>query len=84
MDKMEQDIKVLDKLLNSPLILNDFPYIKKTLVYKYNKHIDIVFVLDEETSDYVRLYFVHADEIHSKVWDLAKMAQITSPFKIHP
>jgi hypothetical protein len=79
MDNMEHDINSLDKILNSPLFLNKYPFIKKVSVYQFGKHIDIV-MHPSDTGQ----YWLVKDEIYSYIWGIAKMATITSRFNIYP
>lgn len=81
MEKMEHDINVLNKILNSPVLMGTYPFITRVHVYQYYKHIDIVIVFDYSMKDD---FFFNRDNIHRTIWDLAKMAGVESKFKIHP
>jgi hypothetical protein len=78
---MEQDVIVLKKLLNSPLFLDKYPMISRVWVEEYgNNKIDIVLSVTEPYSEYHPL----RDEIKSYIWNVAKMAGVTSRFNIYP
>ena len=78
---MEQDVIVLKKLLNSPLFLDKYPMISRVWVEEYgNNKIDIVLSVKEPYSEYSPL----RDEIRSYIWNIAKMAGVTSRFNIYP
>lgn len=78
-DNFEQDIKVLNKLLNSELFLGKFPMIKMVSVYEYGNHIDIVMHQDETGS-----YWPIKDEANQLIYTLSKMAGIKSRFQTYP
>jgi len=78
---MEQDVIVLKKLLNSPLFLNKYPMISRVWVEEYgNNKIDIVLSVTEPYSEFHPL----RDEIKSFIFNIAKMAGVTSRFNIYP
>jgi hypothetical protein len=81
MDNMEQDVIVLKKLLNSPLFLDKYPMISRVWVEEYgNNKIDIVLNVTEPYSEFHPL----RDEIKSFIFNIAKMAGVTSRFNIYP
>ena len=78
---MEQDVIVLKKLLNSPLFLDKYPMISRVWVEEYgNDKIDIVLSVTEPYSEFHPL----RDEIKSFIFNIAKMAGVTSRFNIYP
>jgi len=78
---MEQDVIVLKKLLNSPLFLDKYPMISRVWVEEYgNDKIDIILSVIEPYSEFHPL----RDEIKSFIWNVAKMAGVTSRFNIYP
>jgi len=85
---MKNDVKVLDKLLNSPLIFRDYPFIKKIIVYEQRNKIEIVIVIKEDETlshnDKSNRYWEHAAEVKNLIYSLAKMAGVTSRFDIYP
>jgi hypothetical protein len=81
MDSIEQDVKVLKKILNSELFLGKYPVISRVWVEEYgNDRIDIVLNVKEPYSEYSPF----RDEIKSYIWNIAKMAGVTSRFNIYP
>jgi hypothetical protein len=81
MDSIEQDVKVLKKILNSDLFLGKYPVISRVWVEEYGiNKIDIVLSVKEPYSEYSPL----RDEIRSYIWNIAKMAGVTSRFNIYP
>jgi hypothetical protein len=81
MDIIEQDVKVLKKILNSELFLGKYPVISRVWVEEYGiNKIDIVLSVKEPYSEYSPL----RDEIRSYIWNIAKMAGVTSRFNIYP
>jgi len=81
MDRMDHDINVLDKILNSPVLLGTYPFISHVHVYQFHKHIDVVIVFDYSKKDD---FFFNRDNIHITISDLAKMAGVETKYKIHP
>jgi hypothetical protein len=78
---MEQDVIVLKKLLNSPLFLDKYPMISRVWVEEYgNDKIDIILSVIEPYSEFHPL----RDEIKSFIFNIAKMAGVTSRFNIYP
>lgn len=81
MDIIEQDVKVLKKILNSELFLGKYPVISRVWVEEYGiNKIDIVLSVKEPYSEYSPL----RDEIRSYIWNIAKMAGVTYRFNIYP
>jgi small-conductance mechanosensitive channel len=82
MDNIEHDVKVLKKILNSPLFLEKYPIIERVWVDEYgDNRIDIVLrVVDEPPNKYWPI----REEIRSFIWNVAKMAGVTSRFQIYP
>jgi hypothetical protein len=81
MDNIEQDVKVLKKILNSPLFLDKYPVIERVWVDKqYGNKIDIVLSVKEPANE----YWPVRDEIKSFIWNIAKMSGVTSRFNIYP
>jgi hypothetical protein len=79
MDNIEHDVKVLKKLLNSPLFLDKYPIIERVWVDKqYGNKIDIVMSITDPS------YWSLSDEIKSFIWSIAKMSGVTSRFHIYP
>jgi hypothetical protein len=79
MDNIEHDVKVLKKILNSELFLGKYPIIERVWVDKrYGNNIDIVMAIADPS------YWSVRDEITSYVWNVAKMAGVTSRFNIYP
>jgi hypothetical protein len=79
-DVLAHDIKVLDKLLNSPLLLGKYPMIGRVWVKKYGNNIDVVLSINGPYIDFSPF----RDEIKSHVWTIAKMAGVKSNFYIYP
>jgi hypothetical protein len=78
---MEQDVIVLKKLLNSPLFLDKYPMISRVWVEEYgDDKIDIILSVIEPYSEFHPL----RDEIKSFIFNIAKMAGVTSRFNIYP
>lgn len=77
---MNQDIKILDKLLNSKLFLGKYPMINTVWVSKYGSGIDIVLSINENTKKYWEL----KDEIKSYIREISKLASVNSDFRIYP
>ena len=79
MDNIEHDVKVLHKILNSELFLGKYPIVDRVWVDKrYGNNIDIVMSINDQQ------YWAVRDEITSNIWNLAKMAGVTSRFQIYP
>ena len=81
MDNIEQDVKVLKKILNSPLFLDKYPVIERVWVDEYGTNkIDIVLSVKDPYSEYSPF----REEIKSFIWNIAKMSGVTSRFNIYP
>ena len=81
MNNIEQDVKVLKKILNSELFLGKYPIIKRVWVEEYGTNvIDIVMSVNEPANEYWPL----RNEINSYIWNIAKMSGVTSRFNIYP
>ena len=79
MDNIEQDVKVLKKILNSDLFLGRYPIIDRVFVDKrYGNNIDIVMSINDPQ------FWAMRDEIISYIYDIVKMAGVTSRFQIYP
>jgi hypothetical protein len=79
MDNLEHDTRVLDKILNSPLFFDKYPMINRVWVTKYTNNIDITISIGESER-----YWPIREEIRSFIWNIAKMASVTSRFNIYP
>jgi hypothetical protein len=81
MDSIEHDVKVLKRVLNSELFLGKYSVIERVLVdEQYGNKIDIVLIVNEPSNKYWPI----RDEIRSYIWNIAKMAGVTSRFNIYP
>ena len=81
MGNIEHDVKVLKKILNSPLFLDKYPMINRVWVDKrYENNIDIVLSVKEPANEYWPI----REEIKSFIWNIAKMSGVTSRFNIYP
>ena len=81
MDNIEHDVKVLKKILNSPLFLDKYPMINRVWVDKrYDNNIDIVLSVNEPANEYWPL----RDEITSYIWNIVKMAGVISSYRVYP
>jgi hypothetical protein len=81
MDNIEHDVKVLRKILNSELFLDNFPMINRVWVEEYGTNkIDIVLRVNEPANEYWPI----REEIKSFIWNIAKMSGVTSRFNIYP
>ena len=81
MDNIEQDVKVLRKLLNGPLFLDKYPLISRVWVEEYGTNrIDIILNVKDPYSEYTPL----RDEIKSYIYNIAKMLGVTTRFIIYP
>jgi hypothetical protein len=79
MDSIEHDVKVLKRVLNSELFLGKYPIIERVFVdEQYGNKIDIVMSIADPS------YWKVSDEIRSYIWNIAKMAGVTSKFNIYP
>jgi hypothetical protein len=81
MDNVEQDVKVLRKVLNGPLFLDKYPLISRVWVEDYGTNrIDIILNVKDPYSEYTPL----RDEIKSYIYNIAKMLGVTTRFIIYP
>lgn len=81
MSGIEHDVKVLRKLLNSPLFLGKYPTINRVWVEEYGTDkIDIILSVNEPADEYWPI----RDEVKSFIWNIAKMSGVTSRFNIYP
>ncbi|MEY3421285.1 MAG: hypothetical protein RIR48_1577 [Bacteroidota bacterium] len=76
---MERDVNVLDKMLNSKLFLDKYPFISKVFVYQYMNKIDIVLSPSE-----MEPYWLIKDEIFTFIRELARMAGVETRFDVYP
>jgi hypothetical protein len=84
MDNIEHDVKVLKKLLNSPLFLGKYPIIERVWVDGkidgYIGVIDIVLRVKEPADE----YWPVRGEVKTFIHNLAKMVDVKSPLRIYP
>jgi hypothetical protein len=79
---MEEEVKILYKLLNHKIFRDQFPLIRHVAVDQYQNGIDIVFFLPDS--------FVYNDfksiknDAVSLVYELAKMAGVKERLSIYP
>jgi hypothetical protein len=79
MDNIEQDIKVLDKVLNSPIFLEKFPSISRVWITQFGKNIDVV-LNPSDTGQ----YWSNRENIYSHIHNLRNMAGVKSRIQIYP
>jgi hypothetical protein len=79
---MEEEVKILKKLLNHKIFLDEFPGITYVAVDKFGEGIDVVFFYREGVS-YAESKSFRQRAGHS-VRDLAKMAGVHSRLNIYP
>ena len=79
---MEEEVKILKKLLNHKIFLDEFPGITYVAVDKFGEGIDVVFFYREGVSYYESKQF--RQEAGQQVRDLAKMAGVRSRINIYP
>jgi hypothetical protein len=61
--------------------LDKYPVIERVWVDEYgNNRIDIILSVKDPFKD----YYLSRDEVKSYIWNLAKMAGVTSRFNIYP
>jgi len=79
---MEEEVKLLEKLLNHKIFLNEFPGIRYVAVNKYGEGIDVVFLFSDgyDYNDYKKF----GESARIMVRELAKMAGVRSVIKIYP
>ena len=84
MDSIEQDVKVLKRVLNSELFLGKYPMISRVWVdgkiNGYIEVIDIVLSVNEPADE----YWPVRDEVKTFIHNLAKMVDVKSHLKIYP
>jgi hypothetical protein len=79
---MEEEVKILKKLLNHKIFLDEFPRITYVAVDKFGEGIDVVFFYREGVSYAESKQF--RQEAGQHVRDLAKMAGVRSRINIYP
>jgi hypothetical protein len=79
---MEEEVKILYKLLNHKIFRDQFPMIRHVAVDKYQNGIDVVFFLPESFTynDFKSI----RNEVVSLVYELAKMAGVKERLSIYP
>lgn len=72
---MEQEVKILNKILNSEVFLNKFPLISHVFVNQYGeKNIDVVFSLKDNLS--FKDYEPFREDARMTAYELAKFVDI--------
>jgi hypothetical protein len=79
---MEQEVKILYKLLNHKIFKDQFPLIREVAVDQYGNGIDVIF-LPVEGSNYSDFKSIKKDAV-SLVYELAKMAGVKENLNIYP
>ena len=79
---MEEEIKILYKLLNHKIFRDQFPLIREVTVDQYQNGIDVIF-LPVEGTNYSDFKSIRKDAT-SLVYDLAKMAGVKERLNIYP
>ena len=79
---MEEEVKILYKLLNHKIFRDQFPMIRHVAVDQYQNGIDVVFFLPESFV-YNDFKFIKNDAV-SLVYELAKMAGVKERLSIYP
>jgi hypothetical protein len=79
---MEEEVKILKKLLNHKIFLDEFPGITYVAVDKFGESIDVVFFYREGVSYAESKQF--RPEAGQQVRELAKMAGVHSRLNIYP
>ena len=79
---MEEEIKILYKLLNHKIFRDQFPMIRHVAVDQYQNGIDVVFFLPESFT-YNDFKSIKSDAV-SLVYELAKMAGVKERLSIYP
>jgi hypothetical protein len=79
---MEEEVKILYKLLNHKIFRDQFPMIRHVAVDQYQNGIDVVFFLPESFvyNDYKSI----KNDAVSLVYELAKMAGVKERLSIYP
>ena len=79
---MEEDVKILYKLLNHKIFRDQFPIISHVSVDQYQNGIDVVFFLPSGFT-YNDFKSIRNDAV-SLVYELAKMAGVKERLSIYP
>jgi len=79
---MEEEIKILYKLLNHKIFRDQFPLIREVTVDQYQNGIDVIF-LPVEGINYSDFKSIRKDAT-SLVYELAKMAGVKERLNIYP
>ena len=79
---MEEEVKILYKLLNHKIFRDQFPMIRHVAVDQYQNGIDVVFFLPESFT-YNDFKSIKSDAV-SLVYELAKMAGVKERLRIYP
>jgi hypothetical protein len=79
---MEEEVKILYKLLNHKIFRDQFPMIRHVAVDQYQNGIDVVFFLPESFT-YNDFKSIKSDVV-SLVYELAKMAGVKERLSIYP
>jgi hypothetical protein len=79
---MEEEVKILKKLLNHKIFLDEFPSITYVAVDKFGEGIDVVFFYREGVRYVDSKQF--RQQAGQQVRELAKMAGVRSRIKIYP
>ncbi len=77
--KIEQDIKVLSKVLNSKLFLERFPIINRVAVSKYGGGIDVV-IIPYDMNEYWKV----KDKVEDFIFRLTESSSIEHDYYIYP
>ena len=79
---MEEEVKILYKLLNHKIFRDQFPMIRHVAVDQYQNGIDVVFFLPESFTynDFKSI----KNDVVSLVYELAKMAGVKERLSIYP
>ena len=79
---MDEEVKILYKLLNHKIFRDQFPMIRHVAVDQYQNGIDVVFFLPESFT-YNDFKSIKSDAV-SLVYELAKMAGVKERLSIYP
>ena len=79
---MEEEVKILYKLLNHKIFRDQFPMIRHVAVDQYQNGIDVVFFLPESFTynDFKSI----KNDVVSLVYELAKMGGVKERLSIYP
>ena len=77
--KIEQDIKVLSKVLNSKLFLERFPIINRVAVGKYGRGIEVV-IIPYDVNEYWKV----KDRVEDFIFRLTESSGIEYDYYIYP